>query len=367
MSDFIKMQQQELSIITNNFLIIGNFIKAKPYGSGHINDTYLVTTSAEKYILQRLNHNIFKNIGEMNRNIIKALKHLYSKQKTNNDHRFRDLEIILCNNGDNHYKDKDGNYWRMMNFVSGSTSFDVAEKPETAYEAAKALGYFQENLADLDPDDFYPVIKDFHNLEMRMNSFKDVLEENPQNRKQFATTEIEFVKSHEHLSDSLKELLEGNKLPIRVTHNDTKINNVLLDRKTLKGIAVIDLDTIMPGTVLFDFGDMVRTFISPAKEDETNLTKVIPDLDIFKAMAKGYLSELKDVLTETEKAHLVFGGKIMTFMIGLRFLTDFLNGDVYFNTTRKNHNLDRCRTQFKLLLEIEKQEEVLNQIIKALL
>ncbi|OYT14086.1 MAG: hypothetical protein B6I19_01690 [Bacteroidetes bacterium 4572_114] len=313
MSDFIKMQQQELAIITNNFSITGNFIKAKPYGSGHINDTYLVTTSAEKYILQRLNHNIFKNIGEMNRNIIKALKHLYSKQKTNNDHRFRDLEIILCNNGDNHYKDKDGNYWRMMNFVSGSTSFDVAEKPETAYEAAKALGYFQENLADLDPDDFYPVIKDFHNLEMRMNSFKDVLEENPQNRKQFATTEIEFVKSHEHLSDSLKELLEGNKLPIRVTHNDTKINNVLLDRKTLKGIAV------------------------------------------------------KDVLTETEKAHLVFGGKIMTFMIGLRFLTDFLNGDVYFNTTRKNHNLDRCRTQFKLLLEIEKQEEVLNQIIKALL
>ena len=360
------MHQQNLQKITNNFSIKGNFVKATPFGSGHINDTYLVTTSATKYILQRLNHNIFKNIGEMNRNIIKALKHLYSKQKADNDHRFKNLEIILCNNSDNHFKDKDGNYWRMMNFVSGSTSFDVAEKTETAYEAAKAYGYFQKNLIDLDPDDFFPVIKDFHNLEMRMNSFKDVLEENPKNRNQFATAEIEFVKSHEHLSDSLKELLEGNKLPIRVTHNDTKINNVLLDGATLKGIAVIDLDTIMPGAVLFDFGDMVRTFTSPAKEDETNLVKVVLRLDIFKAMAKGYLSELKNVLTETEINHLVFGGKIMTFMIGLRFLTDFLNGDVYFNTARKNHNLDRCRTQFKLLSEIENQEGVLNQIIKAL-
>lgn len=361
------MQQQELLKVTNKFSIKGNSIEAIPFGSGHINDTFLITTTSEKYILQRLNHNIFKNIEKMNRNIIKALKHLYTKQKVNNDFRFNDLEIIMCNNGNNHHKDKDGNYWRMMNFVSGSTSFDVAEKPATAFEAAKAYGYFQKNLIDLNPDDFFPVIKDFHNLEMRMNSFKDVLEENPQNRNQFALAEIEFVKSHGHLSARLKELLDGNQVPIRVTHNDTKINNVLLDKETLKGIAVIDLDTIMPGTVLYDFGDMVRTFTSPAEEDETNLAKVVLRLDIFKAMAKGYLSELKDVLTETEKNLLVFGGKIMTFMIGLRFLTDFLNGDIYFNTTRKNHNLDRCRTQFKLLSEIEAQEEVMEQIIKGLI
>jgi len=359
----MQRNQQKLRKITDIFSIKGDFIDARPFGSGHINDTYLITTSSEKYILQRLNHNIFINIEKLNQNIIKALNHFCKKQKLSNDSRFKELEIILCKNGNNHYVDENGNYWRLMNFVSGSTSFDVAEKPETAFEAAKAFGYFQKNLIDLNPDDFFPVIKDFHNLEMRMNSFKDVLEKDPENRNQFASDEIEFVKSHEYLSIRLKELLESNQIPLRVTHNDTKINNVLFDKETLKGICVIDLDTIMPGTVLFDFGDMVRTFTSPVKEDETDLSKVVLRLEIFEAMAKGYLSELKDVLTQTEIDHLVFGGKIMTFMIGLRFLTDFLEGDVYYKTSKPNHNLDRCRTQFKLLTEIENKKEILQQII----
>ncbi|MCD4772360.1 MAG: aminoglycoside phosphotransferase family protein [Bacteroidales bacterium] len=358
------MQQQKPAEIIDNFLIKGIFINAKSHGNGHINDTYLISTTSEKYILQKLNHNIFKNIDELNQNIIKALDHFKKKQKENPSiKKFMEPEIILCKNGNNHFKDKQGNYWRLMNFISGSTSLEVAEKPEMAFEAAKAFGYFQQKIIDLNPDDFFPIIKDFHNLEMRMKAFYNVLEKDTKNRNQFASEEIEFVKSHEHLSIKLKELLESRQIPIRVAHNDTKINNVLLDKKTLKGISVIDLDTIMPGTILFDFGDMVRTFTSPAEEDETDLSKVVLRLEIFEAMAKGYLSQLKEVLTKTEIDNLVFGGKIMTFMIGLRFLTDFLEGDIYFKTSRNNHNLDRCRTQFKLLTEIENKEDILKKII----
>lgn len=349
--------------ICREFSIEGDFIDAIPFGSGHINDTFLVATSSENYILQKLNHNIFKDIEKMNKNIILALNHLSAKQNSNKDNRFRNLSIILCKNGNNHFKDKDGNYWRMMTFVAESTSFDVVENSEIAFEAAKAYGYFQRNLLDLNPADFHPVIKDFHNLEMRINTFFEILKTNPAKRMQFASSEIDFVKSHAHLSIKLNKLLESNEIPIRVTHNDTKINNVLLNKESLKGIAVIDLDTIMPGTVLFDFGDMVRTFTSPAEEDETDLTKVVFRTEIFKALTEGYLSELKDVLTKNEIDNLVFGGKIMTFMIGLRFLTDFLEGDVYFKTSRENHNLDRCRTQFKLLSEIERQEDLLEEII----
>jgi len=360
------MQQLKLHKITLNFLVKGDFVDAVPLGNGHINDTYLVTTTSEKYVLQKLNHNIFKNIEMMNQNIIMALNHLYQKQNTSENKMFAEFNIIFCKDGNNYHKDKNGNFWRMMDFVSNSTSFDVADKPEIAFEAAKAYGYFQKMLIDLNPKDFFIVIKDFHNLEMRMNSFLDVIKTNIANRNQFAKDEIEFVKAHNHLSVKLKDLLESKQIPIRVTHNDTKINNILLNKKSLKGIAVIDLDTVMPGTVLFDFGDMVRTFTSPAQEDEIDLTNVVLRFDIFKAMANGYLSELKNDLTEVEINNLVFGGKIMTFMIGLRFLTDFLEGDKYFKISRTDHNLHRCRTQFKLLREMEESEDKLKQIIEEI-
>ncbi len=361
------MQQHKLVEIINNFLINGEFVSSKSHGNGHINDTFLISTTSEKYILQKINHKIFKNVDNLNKNIIKALEHFNKKQKENPTiKKFIEPGIIFCKNGDNHFKDKEGNFWRLMNFIPGSTSIEVAENPETAFEAAKAFGYFQNKIIDLKPDDFFSTIKDFHNLEMRMKSFYRVLEKNTKNRNQFASEEIKFVKSHEYLNNKLKELLESNQIPIRVTHNDTKINNVLLDKNTMKGISVIDLDTIMPGTILFDFGDMVRTFTSPAEEDEKNLSKVILRLEIFKAMAKGYLSQLKDSLTKTEIDYLVFGGKLMTFMIGLRFLTDFLDGDVYFKTKRENHNLDRCKTQFKLLTEMENIDDVLQRIIKEI-
>ena len=200
---------------------------------------------------------------------------------------------------------------------------------------------------------------------MRLKTFEKVVAKNPENRNQFAEKEINIVKSHKDISEKLIKLLSTKEVPIRVTHNDTKINNVLLDKDSLEGVAVIDLDTIMPGTILFDFGDMIRTFSSTAAEDETDLSKVVLRKDIFMAMAKGYLSELKDVLKKSEIDNLVFGGKVLTFMIGVRFLTDFLEGDIYYKTSKENHNLIRCRTQFKLLSEIEQNEIELNNIIKA--
>lgn len=355
--------KQQLQQISRHFEIQGDYMDGIPFGSGHINDTYLISTTAEKYILQRLNSLVFKQIDQMINNIIEALKHLYAKQDAHEDKCFKRLEIIPGGDGQNHYKDEKGNYWRMMNFISNTVSFDVVEDPKIAFEAAKGLGYFQKMIIDLNPSDFYPSIVDFHNLPMRLETYKRVLEKNKENRNRLAEAEITFVKAYAYLSDELKELLNSNQIPIRLTHNDTKINNVLLDKETLKSVAVIDLDTVMPGTILYDFGDMIRTYSSPAEEDEKDLSKVVLRLDIFKAFSRGYLSELKDLLTTKEKETLVFGGKIMTFMIGLRFLTDFLEGDVYFKTSRADQNLDRCRTQFKLLKEIEKSEEVLQKIV----
>lgn len=360
------MAQMDFCEIATTFSIKGDFLSALPFGSGHINDTYLVTTSSDKYILQKLNHSIFKEIDKMNRNIILALDHLHQNQLASGDFRFHELNVLFCDDGKNHFVDADGNYWRMMDFVADSITFDVAQNPEAAYEAAKAFGYFQKNLLDLNPTDFFPVIPDFHNLQMRLNAFHIVLKENPANRNALAKEELDFVLDHENLSNILTELLQSKQIPIRVTHNDTKINNVLLHKDTHKGIGVVDLDTVMPGTILFDFGDMVRTFTSPAEEDETDLSKVILRTEIFEAMAKGYLSELKGFITDAEVNNLVFGGKIMIFMIGLRFLTDFLQGDVYFKTARENHNLDRCRTQFTLLNELEKQEDSLHKIIHSI-
>jgi len=343
----MKSEVEKISIqkIIKDYSGIGDFIDAKPFGSGHINDTYLVITTNDKYILQRINHNIFKNIKEQNNNIITALDHFYSKCRYENKCRFKELTLILCDDGNSFHYDENGDYWRLMNYIKNSVSFDVAEESNIALEAAKAYGYFQKGLLDLNPDNFFPVIKDFHNLDMRLKTFIDVVAHNPANRNQFVLEEIKFVKNHKYISSFLKQLLKNNIIPIRVTHNDTKINNVLLDKNSKKGIAVIDLDTIMPGTVLFDFGDMVRTFTSPVEEDEIDLNKVVLRLNIFEALAKGYLSELKNHLTQNEINNLVFGGKVMTFMIGIRFLTDYLEGDIYYKTSRKNHNLDRCRTQ----------------------
>ncbi len=251
----------------------------------------------------------------------------------------------------------------MYNRAANAVSFEVIEKPEHAYEAAKAFGKMQRLCLDLNPKDFYETIPGFHNLDIRYEKFDRVLSCGDKERLFNAEEEIEFVLGQQKIAETITSLTKSGDLPIRITHNDTKLNNVLLDQKTGKGICVIDLDTLMPGIVLYDFGDMVRTFTSPVAEDEKDVTKVVLREEILEALAKGYLSELSAFLTKPEKQYLLMGAKYMILIIGLRFLTDYLQNDVYFKTKYADHNLVRARNQFALLRNLVDNEARLNSII----
>jgi len=339
----------KIASIVSHFPDVGAAVSANSFGSGHINDTYKLESDRGTFLLQRINHHIFKDVEGMNRNIVMAMEHLNKSQKESGENRFEEIRLYPTKENSYHHVDEEGNYWRMMNYVKDSHSVDVVETAEQAYEAAKAYAYFQRHLANLPTEGFIETIPDFHSLSWRLQQYDEALQKDAAGRAQSCQAELEFVEQHRHFADKLEALLESGDIPIRITHNDTKINNVLFNNTTRKGIAVVDLDTIMPGSVLYDFGDMMRTFLSPAAEDEPDLTKVIFRKEIFEALHKGYMEELGDILTDGEKEHLRFGGKIMTFIIGLRFLTDHLNGDVYFKVAREGHNLDRCRVQFRLL------------------
>lgn len=340
---------EKIQAIINNFQGIGTVNSAKSFGSGHINDTYKVVCDNGTLLLQRINHHIFKDVEGMNRNIVMAMEHLNKSQKESGENRFEEIRLYPTKENSYHHVDEEGSYWRVMNFVKDSHSVDVVETAEQAYEAAKTYAYFQRHLVTLSTEGFIETIPDFHSLKWRLQQYDEALQKDAAQRAQSCQAELEFVELHRHFADKLDALLKSGDIPIRITHNDTKINNVLFSNTTGKGIAVVDPDTIMPGTVLYDFGDMMRTFLSPAAEDEPDLTKVIFRQEIFEALHKGYTEELNDILTDAEKENLRFGGKIMTFIIGLRFLTDHLNGDVYFKVAREGHNLDRCRVQFRLM------------------
>jgi len=339
----------KIASIVSHFPEAGTAVSANSFGSGHINDTYKLESDKGTFLLQQINHHIFKDVEGMNRNIVMAMEHLTKSQKENGENRFEEIRLYPTIENSYHHVDEEGNYWRVMNYVKDSHSVDVVETAEQAYEAAKAYAYFQRHLASLPIEGFIETIPDFHSLKWRLKQYDEALQKDAAGRAQSCQAELEFVEQHRHFADKLEALLESGDIPIRITHNDTKINNVLFNNTTRKGIAVVDLDTIMPGSVLYDFGDMMRTFLSPAAEDEHDLSKVIFRQEIFEALHKGYMEELGDILTDGEKEHLRFGGKIMTFIIGLRFLTDHLNGDVYFKVAREGHNLDRCRVQFRLL------------------
>ncbi len=340
--------------VYNAFSLYGDVLSCKPVGNGHIHVTFLLTTSKGKYILQKLNTDVFKDVESMNSNISRVLKQVDNYQRKHGLHRFSSLELIDTRDGNSYYQDSKENAWRLMNYIDDTVCVETVENADIAFEAAASFGYFQKCLLKLNPDEFKPSIPDFHNLAKRIANFDDVLQQDPVRRRQYAEKEIIFAIEHKFLALKLDILLSNGKIPLRVTHNDTKVNNVLLDKTTMKGRAVIDLDTVMPGLVLFDFGDMVRTSTSPAAEDETDLSKVVFRKDIYDALVDGYLSELGDVIKNSEKDNLLLGAKIMIYMIGLRFLTDYLDGDNYFSISRPDHNLHRCRTQFKLLEEVER-------------
>ena len=331
------------------------------FHKGHINDSFVIDVRRKcSFFLQRINHHVFKDPERLIENLIRvnaAMQQHYGKDAN------RYPAIMQNRNKKFFYKDHDGNFWRMMNFVSESRSFNIAENAEVAREGAAAFGLFQLAIMNEDPAEYIPTIPNFHHLGMRLEQLKDAIEKDALNRGQIAQREIDFALARLNYGDILEELLRKKIIPQRVTHNDTKLNNVLFENDSIKSICVVDLDTVMPGTVLYDYGDMVRTFTSPVEEDEPDPAKVVFREEIFEALTEGYLSELGDSLTKEEKEHLLFGAKIMLLMIGARFLTDFLEGDHYFKTTRENHNLDRCRNQFILLRQLEEKETNLQNII----
>ncbi len=340
---------EKIKEVLRNFPRVGEGCSVEPWGAGHINDTYRVESSTGLFLLQRVNHHVFKDVEGMNGNIIRALTHFENSQKECGENRFEKMMLFPTGAHRYHWRDPRGDYWRVMNFIDHAHSVDVVETPCQAYEAAKAYAYFQRHLATCPIDGFIETIPGFHDLHLRLQQYDKALQEDVIQRAQGCKDELAFVASYRSLETTLHDLLESGRIPLRITHNDTKINNVLFSNQTGKGVAVVDLDTVMPGTVLYDFGDMMRTFLSPAAEDERDLSKVVFRQEIFDALLKGYMEELEGILTPTEREYLVWGGCVMTFMIGVRFLTDYLAGDVYYKTARPAHNLDRCRTQFRLL------------------
>jgi hypothetical protein len=355
-----------VSAIASRFQIDGEFAVATTYGSGHINDTHCISFHQAgmpvRYILQRINHSIFKNPIALMENIQRVTSHLAAKVSGEPDRIRMALTLIPARDGRPWHVDADGSYWRTYQFIENAHTYDAVESTDQAFQAAKAFGRFQKLLVDLPPPRLRDTIKDFHHTQKRFMALEQAIASDVAGRAILAKPEIEFAFAHQSITNVL---LDAN-LPERITHNDTKFNNVMLDDVTGDGICVIDLDTVMSGLALHDFGDMVRTATSPAKEDEQDLSKVTMQFSMFEALVRGYLASAGDFLTKAEKQHLVFSGKLMTFEQGIRFLTDYLQGDAYYKVSRSEHNLDRCRTQLKLFESIKHQEERMNRLMQSI-
>ncbi len=359
-------KEHDVSAIACQFQIDGEFAGATTYGSGHINDSYCVTFHKAgvpvRYILQRINHSIFKNPIALMENIQRVTSYLAAKVSGEPDRSRLVLTLIPTRDERAWHVDADGSYWRTYRFIENAHTYDAVESTDQAFQAAKAFGRFQKLLVDLPEPRLHNTIKDFHHTPKRFMTLEQAIASDAAGRAIFAKPEIEFAIAHQSITSVL---LDAN-LPERITHNDTKFNNVMLDDVTGEGICVIDLDTVMPGLAVHDFGDTVRTATSPAKEDEQDLSKVTMQFSMFEALVRGYLASAGDFLTKAEKQHLVFSGKLMTFEQGIRFLTDYLQGDAYYKVSRDEHNLDRCRTQFKLFGSIERQEERMDRLVQSI-
>lgn len=354
----------------SGFLFEGTLLDEKPYGSGHINDTFLLTYRLanglkRRYIMQRMNREIFTNPEELMENILNVTSFLREKIiKQGGDPDRETLNVIKTPDGGNYYVDSYGEYWRGYIFIENAISYDSVEKPDDFYQSAVAFGNFQRLLADYPAADLHETIKNFHNTVDRFEKFKKAVLEDACERAKNVQEEIQFVLEREADAHILGDMLAKGELPLRVTHNDTKLNNIMIDKETGKGVCVIDLDTVMPGLALNDFGDSIRFGASTGAEDETDLSKISCNLELFELYTKGFIEGCAGSLTENERRMLPMGAKIMTYECGLRFLMDYLQGDIYFKIHRDGQNVDRCRTQFKLVADMEAKWEQLGAIVK---
>lgn len=355
--------------IVKQFAFEGKFIEANPYGSGHINDTYAASFqkadgATHRYILQRINDSVFKEPAKLMENIDGITKHLRNKIVLSNGNTEREtLNIIPTKNGESFLITEEGDYWRGYVFIEDARTYDVVENQKHFYNAGNAFGKFQKLLSDFPAERLFETIPNFHDTKKRYATFIEAVNNDVVKRAESVKNEINFVKKREKDASVLVDLLKIGQLPLRVTHNDTKFNNVMIDDKTGEGVCVIDLDTVMPGLSLYDFGDSIRSGTNPAAEDEKDLSKVWMNIELFECFTHGFLDYAKDLLTPVELKYLPFAAKIMTFECGMRFLTDYLNGDTYFKVHREGHNLDRCRTQFKMVADIEDKLDLMKKIV----
>jgi Ser/Thr protein kinase RdoA (MazF antagonist) len=365
-------QERQLQEISKQFQIYGEILHAETFKIGHINETYSATYSQGgmrvRYIHQKINRNVFRNPEAVMKNVMRVTTHIRNKLEAQNvrDLTRRALTVIPTRSGRSFYRNGGSEFWRTFVFVEGVETFEAVQSPEQAFQAGRAFGNFQNLLVDLPGERLFETIPGFHNTRQRFAALRQAVEKDHSNRAGKAQAEIDFAMRHEGMVGVILDAMAKGKIPERITHNDTKFNNVMLDTVTGEAMCVVDLDTVMPGCALYDFGDMVRTTTSPTLEDEQDLSKVKMQMPLFKKLAEGYLSTAGQFLTKAEKALIAFSGKLITFEIGIRFLTDYLSGDTYFRIHRPDHNLDRCRTQFKLVESIERQEEAMQKYVNRL-
>ena len=360
----------DLKEIFEFFKAEGTFKKGGLYGSGHIHDTFLIETSEDDkddYILQRLNNRIFRNIPQLQDNIERVTHHLRLKVQTvpGSNIKRECLTLVPANNGKTWITDRSGGYWRMYILIPDHQSYEIVDSPGKAYEGGKAIGRFQAMLSDLGGKPLYETIPWFHNIEKRLDLFEQTIKEDSAGRVKTVMKEIKEILER---ADEMKVILRlGRKgqIPLRITHNDTKFNNILLDKND-KALCIIDLDTVMPGYVHYDFGDAIRTAANMAAEDEKDLSKVNLDLKLFIAFSEGYLDETRNTLNDIEKEYLALAPRLITYTMAVRFLTDYIDGDNYFKIHHESHNLQRARAQLQLVKSMEHKFEEMKQIIRGL-
>jgi hypothetical protein len=358
------IEEQRVAAVVNAFDLNGKFERAERYGSGHIHDTYRLKFigGGAQLILQRINTKVFRKPVAVMENIERVTTHVRSRLHGMEDADRRVLQLIRARDGKAWHVDVEECYWRAYRFIEGARTFDEVTSGRQAFEAAKAFGEFQRMLADLPAPKLAHSIPDFHNTPKRFADFQWAVNQDAAGRLQDARDEVAFAMSRRPIAGEL----DGKGLPERVSHNDTKLNNVMLDHRTGEGICVIDLDTVMPGLVAHDFGDMVRTMTCPSAEDERDLSQVGMQFALFEAVLRGYLQGAGQFLTADERGSLISGAKVIVYEQGLRFLGDHLAGDTYYKVSRSGQNLDRCRTQFKLLESIEAQETEMDRLLRSI-
>lgn len=358
----------DLFSIVEQFKVEGNVIKVEPYGNGHINTTYYVECNAngviKRYIMQKINTNVFPNVDGLMDNIQGVTEFLRKNiiERGGNPDR-ETLNLILSKDGKSYFMDGNDCY-RIYIFIENTVALQIVEDAKTYQGAGEAFGNFIKLLNDFDASKLFEVIKDFHNTASRFQKFINAVDADKVKRADSVRDEIDFVLKRSNICDQIVTMLEKGNLPLRVTHNDTKLNNVLMDEKTGEPVCVIDLDTIMPGSLLYDFGDAIRSGCNTGLEDEPDLSKVAFDINLYESFVKGFMAGIGNCITPVERDLLSLGAIMMTFECGMRFLTDYLEGDVYFKTHYADHNLVRCHTQFKMVSDMEKVRDQMDEIAR---